>query len=40
MKQKCRGVYKTTFGDFRGGPVVKTLCSPCRGHGFHPWSGS
>ena len=21
------------------GPVVKTLCSHCRGHGFHPWLG-
>ena len=25
--------------DFCGGPVVKTLCSQCRGHGFDPWSG-
>ena len=24
--------------DFPGGPVVKTLCSQCRGPGFHPWS--
>ena len=22
------------------GPVVKTLCSQCRGHGFIPWLGS
>ena len=40
MKQKCQGVYKTTLGDFPGGPVVKTLCFPCRGCGFHPWLGS
>ena len=25
MKQKCQGVYKTTLGDFPGGPVVKTV---------------
>ena len=24
--------------DFPGGPVVKTLRSQCRGHGFDPWS--
>ena len=23
--------------DFSGGPVVKTLCPQCRGHGFDPW---
>ena len=26
--------------DFPGGPVVKTLCSKCRGLGFNPWSGT
>ena len=26
--------------DFPGGPVVKTQCSQCRGHGFDPWSGN
>ena len=25
--------------DFPGGPVVKTLCSQHRGHGFNPWLG-
>ena len=25
-------------GYFPGGPVVKTLRFPCRGHGFDPWS--
>ena len=25
---------------FPGGPVVKTLCFHCRGHGFSPWSGN
>ena len=25
--------------DFPGGPVVKTPCFHCRGHGFNPWSG-
>ena len=27
-------------GHFPGGPVAKTPCSPCRGPGFHPWSGN
>ena len=26
--------------DFPGDPVVKTPCSQCRGHRFHPWSGN
>ena len=26
------------YWDFPGGPVVKTLCFQCRGHGFDPWS--
>ena len=26
--------------DFLCGPVVKTLCSHCRGHEFNPWSGN
>ena len=26
--------------DFPGGPVVKTLCFHCRGHGYKPWSGN
>ena len=25
------------YPDFLGGPVVRTLCFQCRGHGFHPW---
>ena len=32
---------KTVNRDFSGGLAVKTLCfHPCRGHGFHPWSGN
>ena len=27
-------------GDFPNGPVVKTPCSHCREHGFHPWLGN
>ena len=27
------------FGDFPGGPVAKTLHSPCRGSRFDPCSG-
>ena len=26
--------------DFPGGPMVETLCFPCGGHGFDPWSGN
>ena len=26
--------------DFPGSPVAKTLCSQCRGPGFHLWSGT
>ena len=26
--------------DFHGSPVVRTLFSQCRGHGFDPWSGN
>ena len=32
-------VFKPLVEDFPGGPVVKTLCFHCRGHGFDPWSG-
>ena len=28
------------WGDFPGGPVAKTLCSQCRGLGFHPYVGT
>ena len=28
------------FGDFPGGPVVKTLCFHCKGHGFDPRLGN
>ena len=28
------------YGDFPGGPVVRTLCFHCRGHRFDPWSGN
>ena len=24
-------------GEFPGGPVVRTQCFHCRGHGFNPW---
>ena len=26
--------------DFSAGPVARTLCFPCRWHGFNPWSGN
>ena len=26
--------------DFPGCPAIKTPCSQCRGHRFHPWSGN
>ena len=34
--RRCKGY----SGEFPGGPVVKTLCSHCRGHWFDPWSGN
>ena len=27
-------------GEFPGGPVVRALCSQCRGPKFDPWSGN
>ena len=30
--------HEKAFGDFPGGPVVKTPCSQCWRHGFNPWS--
>ena len=33
-------IKKWAEGDFPGGPVVKTLCFQCRGHGFNPWWGN
>ena len=29
---------RSGFRDLPGGPVAETLCSPCRGPGFNPWS--
>ena len=31
------GIYRKKSSDFPGGPVVKTPCFHCRGHGFDPW---
>ena len=30
----------TYFREFPGGPVVRTLGSPCQGPRFNPWSGN
>ena len=35
---KMAGSYINSMQDFPGGPVVKTLCSQCKGHCFNPWS--
>ena len=36
-----RGPHEDTGAwDFPGGPVVKTLCSQCRGPGLDPWLGN
>ena len=32
--------FKIPLRDFPGGPVVKTLCCPCKGRQFNPWSGN
>ena len=31
--------FRNSLQDFPGGPVVKTPCFHCRGHGFDPWLG-
>ena len=37
---KHKGPAFKTCTQYAGGPVAKTLCSQCRGPGFHPWSGN
>ena len=32
--------FKEEATDFPGGPVVKTPCFHCGGHGFDPWLGN
>ena len=34
------GLKRNDKGDFPGGPVVKTQCFQCKGHGFSHWSGN
>ena len=34
------GTFKFSTEHFSASPVFKTLCSHCRGHRFHPWSGN
>ena len=36
----CFFLLKSRRKDFPGGPVVKTLRSQCRRHGFDPWCGN
>ena len=31
-----RAILNSSIRDFPGGPVVKTMCSQCRGPGFNP----
>ena len=33
-------IKKNRIWHFPAGPVVKTRCSQCRGHGFNPWLGN
>ena len=35
-----KSLVRLKIRDFPGGPVVKTLLSQCRGHGFNPLSGN
>ena len=39
-KKEVLGDQERRYWDFPGSPVVKTLCSQCRGHGFNPWLGN
>ena len=32
--------FLSSFGEFLGGLVVRTLCFHCRRHRFEPWSGN
>ena len=34
-----RGLQNRPRWEFLGGPVAETMCSPCRGLRFDPWSG-
>ena len=33
-------ILKIHLQEFPGGPVVRTPCFHCRGHGFDPWLGN
>ena len=37
---EVKRLVEKTEGELPGSPVVRTPCSHCRGHGFHPWSGN
>ena len=37
---ECKSWLKLSIWDFPGGPVAKTLCSQCRGHGSIPGQGT
>ena len=30
-------LFRKAKGEFPSGPVIQTLCFPCRGHGFDSW---
>ena len=36
----AKTIFKKKNRNFPGGPVVKSLCSPCRGPEFNPWLGN
>ena len=40
LPSPINGLDKEVKMDFPGGSVVKTPHFQCRGHGFHPWSGT
>ena len=40
MENSMAVLQKMKNKDFSGGPVVKTPCFQCRGHGFNPWLGN
>ena len=39
-RYKFKWTQTSVYRDFPGSPVVKSLCSQFRAHGFHPWLGN
>ena len=40
LMQMLISLETTSYGEFPGGPVIRTQCSHRQGHGFGPWLGN